>query len=70
MAIIPELEAISKPPYIMKKWDPDEIDTLERYFNRVPIETLMKYLPNRTEGAIRVRVSMLKNKKLPGVTEE
>lgn len=64
MAVIPELEQLSISSIMKRDWSPDEDDTLTRYYNRVPIETLMKYLPGRTEGAIRVRISLMKNKKL------
>jgi len=69
MAIIPELEQISKSAVMKREWTSDEDDTLTRYYNRVPIETLMKHLPGRTEGAIRVRISLMKNKKITEVPE-
>jgi hypothetical protein len=64
MAVIPELEELTKSANMKKDWTDDEKDTLLRYYNKVPVEDLMRYLPGRSEGAIRVRVSMLKNQKI------
>ena len=69
MAVIPELEQLTRSAVMKRDWLPDEDDTLTRYYNRVPVETLMKYLPGRTEGAIRVRISLMKNKKLTEVKQ-
>jgi len=70
MAIIPELEAISKPPAEPRKdWSEDELDTLSRYYRKVPTDDLIRFLPGRTPGAIRVKVCELKNKKLAEVPE-
>ena len=69
MAVIPELEELSKNTVMRREWDPEEIDTLTRYYNRVPLEQLMKYLPGRTEAAIRVRISLIKNEKITEVQE-
>lgn len=62
MTEIAELE-VRAQTYIAKKiWTPDEIDTLQRYYNKVPIKDLMRHLPGRSYGAIRVEVYELKNK--------
>jgi hypothetical protein len=64
MTEIAELE-VRAQSYIPKVvWTDDEIDTLQRYYKKVPIKDLMRYLPGRTHGAIRVEVCELKNKGL------
>jgi hypothetical protein len=68
MALIPELEDLSKQSLNKRDWSEDDLDTLNRYYKKVPIEDLMKYLPGRTPGAIRVKVHELKNKKITEVT--
>ncbi len=70
MTVIPELEDISKLHLTKQSWSPEEIDTLLRYYRKVPIEDLMRHLPGRKWGAIRVKVSELKNKKLPKEVSE
>jgi len=64
MAEIAELEDRAKTYITKKTWASDEIDTLQRYYNKVPIKDLMRYLPGRTYGAIRVEVCELKEKGL------
>lgn len=68
MALIPELEDIAKQSLNKRDWSPDELDTLSRYYRKVPMEDLLRYLPGRTPGAIRVKVCELKNKKITEVS--
>jgi hypothetical protein len=67
MALIPELEEIAKKTGGKRDWSPDELDTLSRYYRKVPMDDLIRYLPGRTPGAIRVKVCELKNKKITEV---
>ncbi len=57
---IPELEELAKKQLIKPSYTDDEVDTICRYYNRVPVKELLKYLPGRTYGALRVKVQELK----------
>ena len=70
MALIQELEDLSKQSLTKKDWSPDDVDTLTRYYRKVPLEDLMKHLPGRSPGAIRVKICELKNKKLCEVNKD
>lgn len=60
--IIPELEKIKSECRVRIGWTAEEDDTLFRYYKKVPLKELIKYLPGRTQVAIRVRVWDMKQK--------
>jgi len=68
MAQFPELDAIPENSGRIGGWTEDEMDTLTRYYKKVPVGTLMKYLPGRTKGAIQLRMHQIKTNTVPGVT--
>ena len=57
---IPELDELAKKQLIKSPYTDDEIDTICRYYNRVPVKELLKFLPGRSYGALRVKVRELK----------
>ena len=59
MVSVPELDALTdgyKPRY--RDWTPDEEEILRTYYNRVPIEALVKHL-DRTKNSIYTKASVL-----------
>lgn len=56
--IIPELEEISKN-YIPRGFSEDEKAIIMKYYNRVPIDVLLKYLPGRDKFSVQRMASKL-----------
>jgi len=46
----------------MKNWNRKERKILRENYNRIPIDQLMKLLPNRTKSSIVSQVSYLRSK--------
>ncbi|MCE5190933.1 MAG: SANT/Myb domain-containing protein [Actinomycetia bacterium] len=56
--IVPELEAMLGTYHPRNvPWTKAEDEILRRYYNRVPIDALMKHLPGRTVAAAKDRAT-------------
>jgi hypothetical protein len=59
--IIPELERIMEQhaDHPVHYWNDREVKLLKRYYNKIPIDKLMKEFPNRTLHAVRCQAYIL-----------